>query len=112
MALNKPRTSAVRTHQIGSRLQRRTHSLPSHFHHAKTAYSQYSRTGTVGFDGIAKSLFDFPAVFLTAHVNKVANYQSPQVSQSELTGYFLSITESGAGFLKYNYIGATLGYIF
>jgi hypothetical protein len=29
-----------------------------------------------------------------------------------LTGYFLSITESGAGFLKFNYIGATLGYIF
>ncbi|OGD26728.1 MAG: hypothetical protein A2V57_03825 [Candidatus Aminicenantes bacterium RBG_19FT_COMBO_65_30] len=30
----------------------------------------------------------------------------------KLTGYFLSITESGAGFLKYNYIGATLGYRF
>ncbi len=30
----------------------------------------------------------------------------------KLTGYFLSLTESGTGFLKYNYLGLTLGYRF
>ncbi len=30
----------------------------------------------------------------------------------KLTGYLLTITESGAGFLKYNYLGLTLGYRF
>ena len=29
-----------------------------------------------------------------------------------LTGYFLTLTESGADFLRFNYFGATLGYIF
>jgi len=30
----------------------------------------------------------------------------------KLTGYLLTIAESGAGFLKYNYLGLTLGYRF
>jgi hypothetical protein len=33
-------------------------------------------------------------------------------SKFKLTAYFISWTEAGSGFLKYNYIGATLGYIF
>src|SRR4030042_675341 len=86
MAFYKTCTPAMRAGQVGAELQRRPHPLAGHLHYAKSAYSHYPCTGAVRLNGISKYSFHLLTVFLKAHINKITNYQSPEVPQSQLTG--------------------------